>query len=80
MKGLLKFGSVSLRYTILAKHYQPLMRALYAQGRRITVNENLNFQSDKFSSNESLAEFVHTELKKCGAIVEAPVDSDYMST
>ncbi|MCL1099511.1 hypothetical protein, partial [Shewanella gelidii] len=27
--GLLKLGSVSLRYTSLAKHYQPLIGALY---------------------------------------------------
>jgi len=27
--GLLKLGSVPLRYTSLAKHYQPLIGALY---------------------------------------------------
>ena len=49
--GLLKLGSVSLRFTSIAKHYQPLIGALYAM-------ESLVFKDDL----PELCSEVHTSL------------------
>lgn len=42
------------------------------------VSDNLYFKSASFDSNQSLSEYVFSELKKANMNPESPIDSDYM--
>lgn len=47
LNGTKTVGYVSLRYTILAKHYQPIMRVLYFSGDIVTIQKSVKESHSK---------------------------------